>query len=114
MHEVGGNCLKYLKEGGTKKRGGEIKILKRGQAGSRGGCLEKRGDWNPLMNHDNTTYNLLKCWMYIFSWGYSPDSLSDILCLARDSLLKHLYFLQFLGRLLASLLCMCKNSIKTP
>ena len=104
MHEVGGNCLKYLKEGGTKKRGGEIKILKKGA----------RGGWNTLMNHDNTTYNLLKCWMYIFSWGYSPDSLSDILSLARDSLLKHLYFLQFLGRLLASLLCVCKNSIKTP
>ena len=26
----GGNCLKYLKRGGTEKRGGEIKILKKG------------------------------------------------------------------------------------
>ena len=26
----GGNCLKYLKRGGTEKRGGETKILKRG------------------------------------------------------------------------------------
>ena len=34
--------------------------------------------------------------------------------LARDSLLKHLYILQFLGRLLASLLCVFKNGIKTP
>ena len=25
-----GNCLKYLKEGGTEKRGGETKILKMG------------------------------------------------------------------------------------
>ena len=115
MHEVGGNCLKYLKRGWNKEEGRGNKDFKKGrQAGSRGGCFEKKGGWNPLMNHDNTTYNLLKCWMYIFSWGYSPDSLFDILCLARDSLLKHLYFLQFLGRLLASLLCMCKNSIKTP
>ena len=38
-----------LKGGGTKKRGGETKILKRGQAGPRGGCLERR-DGNPLQN----------------------------------------------------------------
>ena len=30
-----------LKGGGTEKRGGETKILKRGKAGSRGGCLKK-------------------------------------------------------------------------
>ena len=30
-----------LKGSGTEKRGGETKILKRGQAGSRGGCLKK-------------------------------------------------------------------------
>ena len=30
-----------LKEGGTEKRGEETKILKRGQVGSRGGCLKK-------------------------------------------------------------------------
>ena len=54
--------------------------------------------------------------MYIFSWGYSPLSFFNILYLAGDSLLKHLccYFLLFLGRLLASLLSVCKNSIKTP
>ena len=54
--------------------------------------------------------------MYIFCSGYSSVSFFDILYLARDSLLKHLYcyFLLFLGRLLASLLCVCKNSIKTP
>ena len=39
-----GNCLKYLKRGGTEKRGGDTKFLKRrGQAGSRGGCLKKKG-----------------------------------------------------------------------
>ena len=71
-------------------------------------------DSNPLTNYDNTNYNLYKSWMYIFSWGYSPVSLFDILYLARESLLKHLhcYFLLFLGRLLASLLYVCKNSIK--
>ena len=76
----------------------------------------KKGGWNPLTNYDNTNYNLYKYWTYIFSWRYSPVNLSDILYLASDSLLKHLccYFLLFLGRWLASLLCVCKNSIKTP
>ena len=41
MCEGGGNCLKYLKGGGTGKRGGETKNLKRGQAGSEGGYLKK-------------------------------------------------------------------------
>ena len=82
----------------------------------------KKGGRNPLRNYDNTNYNLYKCWMYIFSWGYSLVSLFYILYLARDSLLKHLccYLLLFLGQLLATLLCVCvcvcvcKNSIKTP
>ena len=30
--------------------GGETNILKRGEAGSRGECLKKGGDWNPLTN----------------------------------------------------------------
>ena len=97
--------------------GGETKILKRvGQAGARGGCLKKEGDWNPLTNYDYTNSNLYRCWMYLFNWRFSPVGLFDILYLARDSLLKHLccYFLLFLGRLLASLLSVCKNSIKTP
>ena len=98
---------------------GETKILKRvGQAGARGGCLKKEGDWNPLTNYDYTNSNLYRCWMYLFNWRFSPVGLFDILYLARDSLLKHLccYFLLFLGQLLASLLCVCvcKNSIKTP
>ena len=34
--------------GRTEKRGVEVKIFKKkGQAGSRDGCL-KKGDWNPL------------------------------------------------------------------
>ena len=36
-----GTVRNSLKEGGTEKRGEETKILKRGQAGSRGGCLKK-------------------------------------------------------------------------
>ena len=54
--EGGGNCLKYLKRGGTERRGGKTKILKKGggQAGSRGGCLRKGGGlWNPLTNYRN-------------------------------------------------------------
>ena len=50
MHEGGGNCIKYLKRGGTEKRARDTKILKRGKAGSRGGCL-KKGGWNPLTNY---------------------------------------------------------------
>ena len=34
-------------------RGGETKVLKRGQAGSRGGCLKKGGSWRPHINYDN-------------------------------------------------------------
>ena len=51
LSKAGGNCLKYLKRGGTEKRGGETKILKRGQAGPRGGCL-KKGGLNLLTNYD--------------------------------------------------------------
>ena len=44
MCDGGGSCLKYLKDGGTEKKGGETKIFKkRGQVGSRGGSLKKRG-----------------------------------------------------------------------
>ena len=43
-----GDCLKTLKWGGTKKRGGETKILKRdGKLGQGVGAL-KRGDGTPL------------------------------------------------------------------
>ena len=64
------------------------------------------------MTYHYTNYHLHRCWMYIFSWRYSPVSRFDTLNLARDSLLKWLccYFLLFLGRLLASLLysvCVC-------
>ena len=38
---------KGLKKGGTEKKRGETKILKRGHAGSRGGCLRK-GAGTPL------------------------------------------------------------------
>ena len=42
-----------LKGARTKTRGQETKILKMGQAGSRGGCLKKggAGTWNPLTNY---------------------------------------------------------------
>ena len=42
-----GNCLKYLNRGGTEKKQGETKILKKRKAGSRGQCL-KRGAATPL------------------------------------------------------------------
>ena len=53
---VEGTVWNTLKGGGTEKRGGETKILKRrGQAGSRCGCLKRGGGgWNPLTNNDYT------------------------------------------------------------
>ena len=57
---AGGGCVRVgetvwntLKEGGTKKMGGETKILKGGGGGklSQGvGTLKREGDWKPLMN----------------------------------------------------------------
>ena len=50
---VGGTVCNTLKGGGTEKRGGDTKILKRGrQAGSRGGgALKRSGGWSPLTNY---------------------------------------------------------------
>ena len=50
LGQEGVEILKYPKAGGTKKRGGKTKILRRDQAGSRGGCLEK-ADLEPLKNY---------------------------------------------------------------
>ena len=57
MREGGGAVGNTLKGGGTEKRGGETEILKRGQAGSRGGCL-KKGGWNPLTNYASKSETL--------------------------------------------------------
>ena len=46
MREGVGNCVNTLEGGGTEKRGRETKILKRGQAGSRGGWF-KKGELEP-------------------------------------------------------------------
>ena len=41
MREHEGNCVKYLKKGWNRKEGrGNKNFKKRGQAGSRGGCLK--------------------------------------------------------------------------
>ena len=49
---VEGTVCNTLKGGGTEKRGGDTKILKRGrQAGSRGGALKRSGGWSPLTNY---------------------------------------------------------------
>ena len=47
---VGGTVWNTLKGGGTEKSGEDTKILKRrGQAGSRGGCLKKEGRAGTLL-----------------------------------------------------------------
>ena len=46
-----GDCLKYLKRGGTEKKGGETKILKKGGGSKLGqgvGDLKNRGAGTPL------------------------------------------------------------------
>ena len=43
MREGGGNCLKHLKRDGTKTKGGEKKILRRGDKLSQGVGALKRG-----------------------------------------------------------------------
>ena len=49
---VGGNCLKYFKRGWNRKEGkGSKDVQKGGKAGPRGGCLKKKGGWNPLTNY---------------------------------------------------------------
>ena len=53
---VRGDCLKYLKRGGTEQRGRYTQILEGGQAGSRGECLKKQGGGggggHPLTNYE--------------------------------------------------------------
>ena len=56
---TGGGCVRVgatventLERHGIEKRGGETKVLKRGQAGSKGWCLKKGGGgWNPLAKY---------------------------------------------------------------
>ena len=45
---VGESVSNTLKGGGTEMGQGEAKILKRGQAGSKGPCLKKGGAGTPL------------------------------------------------------------------
>ena len=103
---VGGTILNALKEGGTKKRGGETKIFKR-QANwvKRMGAL-KKGGRNPLWNYDNTNYNLLDAHRQlgifpIFSQGQFVDSFLIL-------------FAVFWSVTSFFAVCVCKNSIKTP
>ena len=58
---VGGTVWNTWEGGGAEEREGETKILKRGQAGSRGGCLKKKGGggWNPLTNYEEFLRELI-------------------------------------------------------
>ena len=47
FREGGKNCLKYLKRGETEKRGGNIKILKRGSKLGKGMGALKEGELEP-------------------------------------------------------------------
>ena len=52
-------------EEGRKEGSGNKNFKKGGQAGSRGGCPKKGGDWNPLTNYDyeqvNASWELFLC-----------------------------------------------------
>ena len=51
MRDGGGNCVKYIKGGGTEKRGGETKLSNRvGKLGQGVGAL-KKGVGIPLTNY---------------------------------------------------------------
>ena len=45
------NYLKYLERGGTEKRAGDTKILKRGSSWVKGCVPYKGGGWNSLRNY---------------------------------------------------------------
>ena len=54
MHEIEGNCLKYLKRGGNRKEGKGKKYFQKGGGKlSQGvGTLKRVGEWNPFMNYN--------------------------------------------------------------
>ena len=54
MHEIEGNCPKYLKRGGNRKEGKGKKYFKKGGGKlSQGvGTLKRVGEWNPFMNYN--------------------------------------------------------------
>ena len=76
MREGGGNCLQYLKRGGTEKRGGDLKILKRvlGQARPSGGSVsvqywgevDKQGE----VDRNKLSYLLAKLWLCLQKFSY--------------------------------------------
>ena len=54
LHDGGENCLKYLKGGGSEKRGGETEIFKKEDTlGQRVGALKKGG-----LRPPNELYNI--------------------------------------------------------
>ena len=64
----GGTVQNTLEGGGTEKRGGETKILKRGGGdGSRGGCLKKGGGLEPLYEQCINIISLeIDTYIYLF------------------------------------------------
>ena len=59
MREGRGNCLKYFKREWNRIEGrGNKDFKKEGQAGSRRGCLKKKGGWNPITNYGLCDANL--------------------------------------------------------
>ena len=80
LHNIGGTVWNTLKGGGIEKRGGESKILKRGKAGSRVGCIKKEGGLKPPKK--------LSCYTLTFSyfsydfqeWSESGVTTLCILC----------------------------------
>ena len=51
---------KTLERGGTEKKGGEKKVLKRGDKLGQGRGALKNGDWNLFMNYGNNKRNKMK------------------------------------------------------
>ena len=73
MHEVGGNCLKYLKRGWNRKEGRGNKDFKKGRkAASRGECLKKRGLeppyklWAFLGSKNTSNHSIIIITIYVY------------------------------------------------
>ena len=101
MLEGRGNCLKYLKMGWSRKEGRGNKDFKKGrQAGSRGGCLKKRGGWDLLKNNDKAASFFLSNLAYRGAWQdrCSTNLKSQLVVSPSDKALCNSILLQLLQR----------------
>ena len=83
-----GNCLKYLKREWKGKERRENKDFRKGggQAGSKGGCLEKGGGLESLTDHDTLNITNVRMIVRVRIWLFRMPYLENIRHLAISSL----------------------------